>query len=148
MEVKGNEKEEKMSVPVRRESKGMLPDLFELFETPFAALRPFVGQTMRLEDAVEDDRYVVRAEMPGIDPEKDLEISVSHGVLTIHAEREESREGRRHSEFRYGSYERRIRLPESIKEDEIKATYDKGIVTITMPFEEKKESARRVPVEH
>lgn len=136
-----------MSVPARRESRGMLPDLFDLFEMPFAALRPMTGQAIRMEDAVEDDRYVVRAEIPGIDPEKDLEISVSHGVLTIRAERQESREGRRHSEFRYGSYERHMRLPANIKEDEIKATCDKGIVTITMPFEEPKEAARRVPIE-
>jgi HSP20 family molecular chaperone IbpA len=128
----------------------MFPDLFDLFEMPLTALRPFTGQAgqvIRVEDAVEDDRYVVRAEMPGIDPEKDLEISVSRGVLTLRAERQEAREGRRHSEFRYGSYERHIRLPENIKEDEIKATYDKGIVTITMPFEEHKETTRRVPIE-
>jgi HSP20 family protein len=135
-----------MSVPARREARGMLPDLFDLFEMPFAALRP-AGQAIRVEDAVEDDRYVIRAEIPGIDPEKDLEISVSRGVLTIRAERQEAREGRRHSEFRYGVYERHIRLPSNIKEDEIKATYDKGIVTITMPFEEPKEAARRVPIE-
>lgn len=137
-----------MSVPARREGRGMLPDLFELFETPFAALRPFGGQTIRVEDAVEEDRYVVRAEIPGIDPEKDLEISVSRGVLTIRAERQETREGRRRSEFRYGSYERHIQLPGTIDEDQIKATCDKGIVTITMPFEEPKESTRRVAVEH
>jgi HSP20 family molecular chaperone IbpA len=128
----------------------MFPDLFDLFEMPLTALRPFTGQAgqvIRVEDAVEDDRYVVRAEMPGIDPEKDLEISVSRGVLTLRAERQEAREGRRHSEFRYGSYERHIRLPENIKEDEIKATYDKGIVTITMPFEAHKETTRRVPIE-
>ncbi|MFB9839891.1 Hsp20/alpha crystallin family protein [Actinoallomurus acaciae] len=139
-----------MSVPARRETKEMFPDLFDLFEMPLTALRPFTGQTgqvIRVEDAVEDDRYVVRAEMPGIDPEKDLEISVSRGVLTLRAERQETREGRRHSEFRYGSYERYIRLPENIREDEIKAAYDQGIVTITMPFEERKETTRRVPVE-
>lgn len=137
-----------MSVPARRETRGMFPDLFDLFETPFAALRPFSGQAIRVEDSVEDDRYVVQAEIPGIDPERDLEISVSRGVLTIRAERQETRERRRHSEFRYGSYERHIRLPDNIKEDEIKASCDKGILTISMPFEEPKETARRVPIEH
>lgn len=136
-----------MSLPTRRESRGILPDLLDLFDTPLTALRPYTGQAIRLEDSVEDDRYVIRAEMPGIDPDKDLEISVSRGVLAIRAERQETQEGRRHSEFRYGSYERHVRLPENIKEDEIKASYDKGIVTITMPFEEQKETTRRVPVE-
>jgi HSP20 family protein len=136
-----------MSVPARRETRGMFPDLLDLFEMPLTALRPFAGQAIRVEDAVEDDRYVVRAEIPGIDPEKDLEISVSRGVLTLRAERQESREGRGHSEFRYGSYERHLRLPGNIDEDEIKAAYDKGIVTVTMPFEEEKEATRRVSVE-
>ena len=137
-----------MSVPARRETRGLVPDLFDLLEMPFTGLRPFAGQAIRVEDAVQEDKYVIRAEIPGIDPEKDLEVSVSRGVLTIRAEREEAREGRRHSEFRYGSYERHIRLPDNVKDEEIKASYDKGIVTITMPFQEPKEAARRVPVEH
>lgn len=137
-----------MSVPARRETRGMIPDLFDLLEMPFTALRPFTGQAIRVEDALQDDQYVIRAELPGIDPDKDLEISVSHGILTIRAERQEAREGRRHSEFRYGAYERHIRLPGTVKEEEIKASYDKGIVTITMPYGEPKEAARRVPIEH
>ena len=137
-----------MSVPARREARSLIPDLFDLFEMPFAALRPSAGQMIRIEDAVQDDQYVIRAEIPGIDPDKDLETTVARGVLTIRAERQEQREGRHHSEFRYGSYERHLRLPENVKEDEIKATYDKGILTITMPFQEAKEATRRVPVEH
>jgi HSP20 family molecular chaperone IbpA len=137
-----------MSMPARRESRSLVPDLFDLFEMPFAALRPTVGQAIRIEDSVQDDQYVVRAEIPGINPDKDLEISVSRGVLTIRAERQEERETRRHSEFRYGSYERHIRIPENVENEQIKATYDKGILTITMPFQESKESVRRVPVEH
>jgi HSP20 family protein len=137
-----------MSVPARRETRGLVPDLFDLLEMPFTALRPFTGQAIRVEDAVREDEYVIRAEMPGIDPDKDLEVSVSGGVLTLRAERHEAHEGRRHSEFRYGSYERHIRLPENVTEGEIRASYDKGIVTITMPFQEPKEAARRVPIEH
>jgi HSP20 family protein len=137
-----------MTTPVRKESRGTVPDLFDLFEIPFTALRPFSGQTIRIEDSVHDDRYVIRAEIPGIDPDKDLEVSVSRDVLTIHAERHEETDGRHHSEFRYGSYERRIRLPENVQDQEIKATYDKGILTITMPLQEAKKAARRVTVEH
>jgi HSP20 family molecular chaperone IbpA len=126
----------------------MVPDLFDLFEMPLTALRPFAGQAIRIEDTVQDDKYVIRAEIPGIDPDKDLEISLTRDLLTIRAERHEETEGRHHSEFRYGSYERRLRLPENVQDKETKATYDKGILTITMPIQEAKKATRRVTVEH
>jgi HSP20 family molecular chaperone IbpA len=137
-----------MSTPARRESRTLVPDLFDLLEMPFTAMRPLTGQAIRIEDCVQDDQYIIRAELPGIDPDKDVEISVSRGVLTVRAERHEEHERRHHSEFRYGSYERHIRLPENVREEEIKASYDNGILTVRMPFEEAKESTRRVPVEH
>lgn len=135
-----------MGTPVRRETK--MPDLLDLLEMPFTAFRPFGGQAIRVEDYVEDDKYVIRAELPGIDPDKSLEISVTRGVLTIRAEREEQRAERHRSEFRYGSYERHIRLPEGVTEADIKASYDKGILTVTMPLQEAKAAAHRIPVEH
>lgn len=135
-----------MGKPARRETK--IPDLLDLFDMPFAALRPFGGQAIRVEDYVADEEYVVRAEIPGIDPEKNLEISVARGVLTIRAEREEGRADRHRSEFRYGSYERHIRLPEGVTEEDIKASYDKGILTVTVPLQEAEAAAHRIPVEH
>ncbi|WP_433190128.1 Hsp20/alpha crystallin family protein [Actinoallomurus sp. CA-150999] len=135
-----------MGTPARRETR--LPDLFDLFEMPFTTLRPFTAQAIRIEDYIDEDKYVIRAELPGVDPDHDVEISVSRGILTIHAERKEEHEERRHSEFRYGTYERHIRLPENAHEDDIKATYDKGVLTITVPLQEAKEATRRVAIEH
>lgn len=135
-----------MGTPVRRETR--MPDLLDLLEMPFTALRPFGGQAIRVEDYVDDGRYVVRAELPGVDPDKNLEISVTRGMLTIRAEREEQRTERHRSEFQYGSYERHIRLPEGVKEEDISASYDKGILTVTMPLQEAKAAARRIQVEH
>jgi len=136
-----------MSAPVRRESRSLIPDLFELLEVPFSGLRPSAGQAIRVEDYVRENEYVIRAELPGIDPDKDLEISIARGMLTIRAERHEEHEGRHRSEFRYGAYERHMALPENIKDEEIKAAYDKGILTVTIPLHEAKEGARRIPVE-
>lgn len=135
-----------MGTPVRRETR--MPDLLDLLEMPFAAMRPFGGQAIRVEDYVDDGRYIVRAELPGVDPDKNLEISVTRGVLTIRAEREEERTERHRSEFRYGSYERHIRLPEGVKEEDIAASYDKGILTVTMPLQEAKAASRRIQIEH
>ncbi|GAA4622197.1 alpha-crystallin HspX [Actinoallomurus vinaceus] len=134
-----------MGTPARREAR--LPDLFDLLEMPFTTLRPFTAQAIRIEDYVDEDKYVIRAELPGIDPDHDVEISVSRGILMIRAERKEEHEGRRHSEFRYGTYERHIRLPENAREEDIKATYDKGVLTITVPLQEAKEATRRIAIE-
>ncbi|ACY98354.1 MULTISPECIES: Hsp20/alpha crystallin family protein [Thermomonospora] len=146
-----------MSTQVRRRSSGLLPafadfpDLFPEFfdrvESPLALLRGFTGQLIRVEDYVEGDDYIVRAELPGVDPDKDIEITVSDDALHIRAERqEEYREGRR-SEFRYGSFSRTLPLPKGVNADSVKASYDKGVLTVTVPLpKEPKAEAKRVAI--
>ena len=58
-----------MSTLIRRESRPFL-DLFDWMDSPMTMFRPLLGQGMRMEDFVTDGHYVVRAELPGIDPEK------------------------------------------------------------------------------
>lgn len=136
-----------MTLPMRRESRGLFPDLFDWLEAPLATLRPMAAQQIRFEDYVKDGRYVLRAELPGIDPDKDVEITVSNGVLTIHAERrQEEREGYR-TEFRYGSFTRSITLPQTADESDIKATYDKGILEVSVKIGEEKPTGKRIEVE-
>ncbi len=97
------------------------PGLWEWFNAPdfgrWFDVRPLLGrfERMRLEQELKDDTLVVRAEIPGIDPEKDVEITLDEGVLRIKAERrsetKEEKEGSFFSEFRYGSFERAVRVP-------------------------------------
>lgn len=115
------------------------PELSELFsEFPTWADLPLLADTklMRLEDEMEDGHYVVRAEIPGIDPAKDVDITVRDGRLTITAERTEKKEAKGRSEFRYGSFVRSVMLPAGANEDDIKATYDKGILTVDVAVPE------------
>jgi HSP20 family molecular chaperone IbpA len=75
------------------------PEVFHIFE----GVRPF-DDRMRIEEEVVGDRLVIRAEIPGVDPEKDVEINVADGVLSARAERREE-EGKKtdggfRSEFR------------------------------------------------
>ena len=56
-----------MSTLLRRDPRTMFPDLVEWFEEPFLTLRPYLGQPIRIEDFVEGDHYLVRAELAGID---------------------------------------------------------------------------------
>ena len=79
-----------MTTPARRE-RPMFAELVDWLEGEFPGsplMRPFAGmQVMRVEDFIEEGRYVLRAEVPGIDPDKDVEITIDNGVLTIKAER-------------------------------------------------------------
>ncbi|HEY8482054.1 MAG TPA: Hsp20/alpha crystallin family protein [Spirillospora sp.] len=118
----------------RREPRGILPDLFDWLESPFSLWRGGDGHTMRVENYVENGDHVIRAELPGIDPDKDVDITVSGGILRISAERrEEKKEGRR-TEFHYGSFTRSFTLPSDVNVDDIKASYDKGILTVRVPM--------------
>ena len=88
---------------------------------------------VRIEDFLEDGRYVLRAELPGMDPEKDIRISVQGNELTIMAERTVEAHDKRHSEFSYGQFARAIRLPAGAVADEVGATYVNGILEVTVP---------------
>ncbi|WP_436498319.1 Hsp20/alpha crystallin family protein [Actinokineospora sp. HUAS TT18] len=119
----------------------MFPDLFRLMET-----FPFVDRHLvRIEDYIDGGHYVVRAELPGLDPAKDIEISVAGGELTITAQRAEPKGTKAHSEFHYGTYGRSVTLPRGADPDHIKADYQAGILRISVPIK-KAPAARQIPV--
>lgn len=95
-----------------------------------AWLHPTNGDTLRLEEEVADGHYLVRAEIPGIDPAKDVDVTVCDNRLTIKAERTERKQTGGRSEFSYGSFLRTITLPPGADADAIRASYDKGILTV------------------
>ncbi|HTX27154.1 MAG TPA: Hsp20/alpha crystallin family protein [Streptosporangiaceae bacterium] len=136
-----------MSTLLRRDPKTIVPDLVDWFEEPFLTLRPYLGQAIRVEEYVEGDHYMIRAELAGIDPGKDVEVTVGSGYLTIHAERSDKAEGKHRSEFRYGSFTRSLMLPVNADEDAVTASYRDGILTISVGLKEaKKESAKKIEV--
>ncbi|HWF41430.1 MAG TPA: Hsp20/alpha crystallin family protein [Acidothermaceae bacterium] len=113
-------------------------------------MRTAAGETIRVEELVEDDKLVIRAELPGIDPEKDVEVSISGGVLHIAATRSEKFEHKSHdelrSEFRYGSFTRSIVLPAGTYETEVVAKYADGILEIRLPVTATK--THKIEVKH
>ncbi|HEY2502986.1 MAG TPA: HSP20 family small heat-shock protein [Mycobacterium sp.] len=138
------------TVSVRRQPMSLFPEFSELFAgfPSLAGLRPiFDTRVMRLEDEIKDGRYVVRAEMPGVDPAKDIDITVRDGQLTIKAERSEKKDFDGRSEFSYGSFVRTVSLPAGADEGNIEATYDKGILTVSVAVSEPKPAERHVPVQ-
>ena len=132
-------------LPARQQSRRWLPDLWSDLLTGFpsslTALHP--GNLIKLEDDMQDGRYVLRAEIPGIDPDKDVDITVRDGRLTIKAERTERKETKGRSEFSYGSFTRSVTLPAGADEEDIKATYGKGILTVSVGVPEQPAAAEK-----
>jgi HSP20 family protein len=113
-----------------------------------AQASPASGAAVPVEDYIRNGQYELRAELPGLDPERDVEITVAGEILTITAHRPEDTRGRQHSEFRYGTAERSFRLPPSADLSRIQASYGHGILTVCVILAPDTEAplSRRIPV--
>ena len=128
--------------------RAMFPDLADWLESPWTGPPPFLaGQVFRLEESIRDDRYVIRAELPGLDPDSDIEVTVDGRILTIRAERRQQDTGPHRSEFRYGSLARAVRLPARVDPADVAARYDKGVLEVSVPVRVIKPEGTRIPVE-
>ncbi len=113
-----------------------------------------VTPTIKVEQFQDGSTLVVRAEVPGIDPDRDVDVSVSDGMLHIRAEREEKSEHKSkagyRSEFRYGSFSRSIALPAGAREEDITATYKDGVLEVRAPAPEPAaaETKRTIRIDH
>lgn len=141
---------------LKRESKPIEPvDLFSRFDRMFdhwvrafpfprpvsvAGIEWMPEDLIRVDEYQEDGVLVVKAEMPGIDPDKDVELSMSDHVLHIVAERREEEtteeKGYVRQEIRSGSFSRALALPPGVTESDITATYKNGILEIRIPAPE------------
>jgi HSP20 family protein len=124
------------------------------FDRPFGEIPVWKDlvedKLLKVEEFESDGKMVFRAEMPGLEPERDVEITVSDGRLHVRAERRsetttDDRRGYR-SEFRYGTFERTLMLPPGATENDITATYTDGILELTVPLEATEMQAKRIPV--
>jgi HSP20 family molecular chaperone IbpA len=128
--------------------RAMFPDLAGWLESPWTGPPPFlVTSAFRVEEAVQDNGYVIRAELPGLDPEKDIEVTVDGRTLTIHAERRQEDSEPYRSEFRYGSVTRSVRLPAKVDAKDVTARYENGILEVSVPVREVKPEGSRVAIE-
>jgi HSP20 family protein len=95
-----------------------------------------------------DKEFVVRAEVPGID-KKDIDITLTEGLLTIKGERKHEKEGKdecyHRKESRYGSFSRTFRFPSELERDKVDAKYDNGVLKVTIPKAEKA-AAKKIEV--
>jgi len=97
------------------------------------------------------NELVVKAEVPGMDP-KDIDISLSDGMLTIKGEKKQEKEEKEADyhlvERSYGSFTRSVQLPKEVQSEKINASYKNGILKITLPkSEEAKKKEIKIKVE-
>ena len=113
--------------------------LFDAFMTPFDGNEFRNTVSPKLDIAELKDKYEIKAELPGMD-EKDINLSVEDGVLSISGEKksetEDKSKGYYLKECSYGTFSRSIRLPENIADDKIAAKFNKGVLVIDMPKKE------------
>jgi HSP20 family protein len=120
--------------------------IFDFGSRVFAAPSPAI----EMKEGARD--YQLTAELPGM-AEDDVTIDVADDLLTISGEKRETEErkddGYIVSERRYGSFERRIPIPTDVDAAKIKAKFAKGVLTVTLPKDEKAPArSRKVAIEH
>lgn len=94
-----------------------------------------------------DAAYVLRGDIPGV-PQKEIEVRIENGVLSLQGQRKQSEVGSRFSrrERPHGKFLRRFRLPEEVDADGVKASYADGVLELSLPKREPADSSRLIPV--
>jgi HSP20 family protein len=152
--------EDKSKVPVQTEKSGSLAlhpfrpfedlrreidrlfDDFGMWRSPFPrsffGMEPLKGfQASPAVDVTETDKaYEITAELPGLD-EKNIDVKLANGMLTIRGEKQDEREEKKANYYRrersFGSFERSFQMPDGVDLDKVDAKFNKGIVTVTLP---------------
>jgi HSP20 family protein len=123
-------------------------DLFDRLLGAPSSRRP-PGHGPALESYVEGGKLIVRADLPGVDP-KDVDIIASGDQLTLRGKREQQREERGrdfiHREVTYGSFERVVKLPRGVNPEQITASYNNGVLELSIPLPEQSRT-RKVPIQ-
>ncbi|WP_341360430.1 Hsp20/alpha crystallin family protein [Georgenia sp. M64] len=142
--------------PLHRSPRELAEQLWESwpfgdFPWPFREAGRPAGVPIRVEEHRDGDHVVVRAELPGVDPEKDIDVTVEDGILTIRAERRESTEKKEdksyRSEFRYGSFVRRLPVPRGVRTEDVSASYRDGVLEVRLPAPPEETPPRKVQVQ-
>lgn len=133
-----------MTTMTRYPASTVAPEIFAWLESAL----PFSGwRSMAVEEYIDEHGYVLRAELPDRNPDKDISVTVADGALTISAKREQAKHDGQQSEFRYGGVSRTVALPAGVEAAKVSASYTNGILEIHVPIE-KSMSPHRVPVSY
>jgi HSP20 family protein len=134
---------------LHREVNRMFDEVFRGFDVaPFGLGRGLESMQWPSIGVDETDKEIrVTAELPGLD-EKDVDVQIADGVLSISGEKklESEDKERRLNERYYGRFERRIPLPD-VEQDKVNASFKNGVLSVTLPKSEKaRQSVRRIAI--
>lgn len=134
---------------VEKTQTGLWPSLYDPFRTWGQKLTEFLSPAS--DAKLEDDHYRITVELPGVD-EKDMDLTVHDGVLTVQGEKRTEREEKGDtwyfSERQYGSFSRSFRLPPDADEAGVTADLKDGVLIITVGKAEPKASgAKKVAIQ-
>jgi HSP20 family protein len=105
---------------------------------------------IRVEEFEDDDKLIIRADVPGVNPDEDIEITMTDGMLRIMVQRkkESKHEGKRHyrSEFQYGSFVRTIALPAGATDNDVKADYRDGVLEVKIHLNGAQAKTKKVAI--
>jgi HSP20 family protein len=130
---------------LHRQVNRLFDDFFRDFDSPVAA-SSFATHWPPLEVVDEDKETRIIAELPGLE-EKDIDITLREGTLTIKGEKSRKSETAAYSERWHGKFMRAIELGPDIDPDMVKASFDKGVLTIRVGKRASaKASARKIAI--
>ena len=128
--------------------------LFEQFSHSFG-IEPFTGGalaewTPKVNLAETEKELQVTAELPGVE-EKDVQVTIDQGVLTIKGEKKEEKEEKNKNYYRversFGSFQRSFSLPKDVEEEKIEASFNNGVLSVKLPKNwEAQQSAKMIPI--
>lgn len=123
--------------------------LDDFFTSPLSTSRSLMNDSFKLDIKDKEDKYVVEADLPGVKKEE-IELNLNEGRLSISIHREEREDKEEkdyiHKERRYSSMSRSVYLGD-IKEDEITAKLEDGVLCVDIPKGKEKEKTKKIPIE-
>lgn len=130
----------------RREIDKLHREMERLFEDAWRGRTSFPPETWlggaswpSVDETDDDKAYRISVELPGLD-EKDVEVTLADGVLTIRGEKKQEEEEKRRDYYRkersYGSFRRTLAVPGEVDESRIRASFKKGVLTVELPKSE------------
>jgi HSP20 family protein len=123
-----------------------LPSGLVPLEASAMSLLSMLTNPMRIEEHTDGTTYTLRAEVPGVDPDKDVTVTYFDGALRLQIRRADARKDKTHTEFNYGSYDRTVPMAAGVDEHSIKATYTDGILEIRAKVTDSQDMHRTIPV--
>jgi HSP20 family protein len=132
-----------------REMASMQNAIDRIFDETWRSVRPsFTGDALALDVHENENHYTVITALPGLKPEQ-ISVSLHDGVLTISGEMEQTRTEENVrvllQERAYGKFSRSVRLPQAIDGENVQASYDNGVLTLTLP-KTPEAKPRQIPV--